>query len=188
MLDRSNLFRGKSVKDGKWVYGEVVTQSDDVVYINQVGKLTFCDDGLQSGYFDLVQVNEETLCAFMGFYDRNNNPIYENDIISIYGTLCSKCMDINGVDVDKASGCPFKEKFAGCPQYELMRDVVKRNIRFWLEHETFGYEGECLVGIFERVVDKDNAVRWVVQDCKVIGNVYDNKDINFYINEFKKYD
>jgi len=191
--DRSKMVRAKAVKDGVWVYGEVVTRSDGKVFINQVSKDLFVDneldnDNIQSGEFNFVEVDKDTLCAFMGFYDRNIQPIYENDIVSRYGTNCNKCLSAMGFNEEERKRyfyhCPIVDKIKECPQYEVMRDVVSgKRFRYWLENEHFGYEGEALVDNFEFKKCEDDVERWVISDCKVIGNTFDDKYINFYIGD-----
>ena len=85
---------------------------------------------------------------FTGLLDKNGKEIYEGDIIIKYEADCSICKDEN---VCNDGNCPMKES---------ARDVVTLSrFRYWLEHESFGYEGEDLVD---------------PTDCEIIGNIHEH--------------
>ena len=62
-------FRGKSSVTGEWVYGYLIEGVAD-------GKLYIGKNNIQ-----ITEVDPETVGQFIGFCDKNNNPIYKDDII-----------------------------------------------------------------------------------------------------------
>ena len=61
-------FRGKT-KTGEWVFGYLIEgEADGTLYIGK-------------NNMQLTAIDPETVGQFIGFCDKNNNPIYEDDII-----------------------------------------------------------------------------------------------------------
>lgn len=72
---RHIYFRGKSIIDNEWIYGNLIKCSEGY-FIND-------SDFYPSHEHlpDLTEVNPETIGQFIGFLDKNNIPIYEGDIV-----------------------------------------------------------------------------------------------------------
>lgn len=97
------------------------------------------------------------LMQYTGLKDKNGREIYEGDIVSICG--------IDFEEVDKNEGTDeFYYENHELPFSEIKRDVVTmdRFPIYWLKEEKFGYEGVSLV---------------MVEDCVVIGNIYENPEL-----------
>lgn len=72
-------FKGVSCTTGEYLYGNLVKTEGRYYITSQKER----DDAL-----DYNLVYEDTISQFTGFYDRNNNKIFENDILE--ANLCNE--------------------------------------------------------------------------------------------------
>ena len=68
-MEREILFRGKRIDNGEWVEGNYIFEDFDRVGIHQIGTIIQCF------------VIPETVGQFTGLLDKNDNKIFEGDII-----------------------------------------------------------------------------------------------------------
>ena len=67
-------FRGKSKRTGEWLYGDLeYNRKKDIARIH-----SYDDEG---GYIGQQEVDKETIGQFIGMTDKNENKIYDGDII-----------------------------------------------------------------------------------------------------------
>ena len=67
-------FRGKSKMTGEWLYGDLeYNRKKDIAIIH-----SYDDEG---GYIGQQEVDKETVGQFIGMTDKNENEIYDGDII-----------------------------------------------------------------------------------------------------------
>lgn len=113
------LYRGKTIA-GDWVYGLPVYLSNTALSLSK-------PDGIQNeSNLELVAIQPETLGKFINEFDMHRNRLFEGDHVRSYRAVYDSGVEPLGY----ATEC---------------YDTVKlRGNRYWLAHESFGYEREDL--------------------------------------------
>ena len=143
-MDKFGFYRGKKDYGDEWVFGQLITVENNPDHT--IIATSFKREGLDYIVPDFHFVNPDTLSKFTTLYDKDNNPIYEGDIVEC-NSWNEYFRDLFG-DVLK----PFIRKFI----------VVWRYGKFELEER---YEGTVMQPSYFAINDS--------KDLKVIGNIFD---------------
>ena len=143
-MDKFGFYRGKKDSGDEWIFGQLITVENDPDHT--IIATSFKREGLDDIVPDFHFINPDTLSKFTTLYDKDNNPIYEGDIV--------ECNSWNEYFRDSSGDIlkPFKLKFI----------VVWRYGKFELEER---YEGTVMQPSYFVINDS--------KDLKVIGNIFD---------------
>ena len=146
-MDKFGFYRGKKYYGDEWIFGQLIKVEKDKDHT--IIATSFKRGGLGDIVTDFHFVNPDTLSKFTTLYDKDNNPIYEGDIV--------ECNSWNEYFSDSSGVMkPFIRKFV----------VVWFNGAFMLEER---YNGTILLPSRFEIHDST--------DLKVIGNIFDNEDL-----------
>ena len=79
---REILFKAKRIDNGKWFEGYYQKRYD---LLGNEEHLIFHADSYK--VWEYAEIVPETLCQFTGFYDKNGNRIWDNDIVNTNSNL-----------------------------------------------------------------------------------------------------
>ena len=72
---REILFRGKSIKSGEWIFGNLLRTDYGIFVIQNYTPF----EGLGK-----YEIEPKTVCQYIGLCDKDRNKIFENDIVGRY--------------------------------------------------------------------------------------------------------
>lgn len=78
-MDKFGFYRGKKDYGDEWIFGQLIKVENDSDHT--IIATSFKRGGLDDIVPDFYFVNPDTLSKFTTLYDKDNNPIYEGDIV-----------------------------------------------------------------------------------------------------------
>lgn len=159
-------FRGKSIKDGKWLYGYLGEVNVKILQRTCVEKVIFENLGwFNTDNFGYVvgdcEVDEETICQYTGLKDKHGNEIYAGDILHV-------------IEYENKATMVFKD--GEIQELDLSLDEARGEIKSeW--HGTVECEESCMF-VGDMYLDNlfgDMRYSNPIFDFEVIGNIHDNK-------------
>lgn len=171
---REILFRGKSVADGEWLYGDLtqvrlsILNKEDTRYgMENTMMLSMCEmcDTSLSGFSE-QQVIPETVGQYTGIEDKNGVKIFEGDILKV------KTMWNVKVEYEDDAG---------------ISGGIKKQETYWsVEYKNYSTEmGFMVFGIDRRFHKPLTWSRIYNAEAEVVGNIYDNPELMKGEEEYK---
>jgi len=151
-MKREIIFRGKRVDNGEWVEGEIIFKIMEGVKDEDPSMHCKLPNEKFGQFVDVIP---ETVGQFTGLLDKNGKRIFEGDVLHKMDT------DYNTFNKD-FSDEEFKEWEKTLIEVFKGVATMERFPSFWLENETFGYEGEKLQ---------------TPEEFEIIGNIHDNPEL-----------
>lgn len=150
-MKREILFRGKEIKTGKWIEGDLLRMG---------GHSFIFPDPAPKG-FNQYEVDPETVGQFTGLKDINGRDIYEGDIIDI--NYKYDACGINGVIPDQDCAClgvVLYNQYTAAYELRLIKAEYPIDVK--------GYDEEYSLNLYS--FDLDGYI-------DLCGNIHDNPDL-----------
>lgn len=125
-MERTILFRGKDIKINRWVRGGYYAQDNGACLTNHhrvhhyIGEYHFFDWDLVST--EWYEVNPNTIGQYTEVNDKNNTPIYEDDVVSAHYIIDGEPI-IGAVTFRNGSFCIKHFGRDNAPNFDLVRDI-----------------------------------------------------------------
>ena len=165
---REILFRGKSINDNEWVFGDLIR---NLIYDGRekemrIGDIYFEHNGDIHGTA-VYKVIPETVGQFTGLTDKNGKKIFEGDVVKVKHTIQNRSKeDLSktprrgyGAKVVDGSWCDFNLEYFRNYEVVFKTDSQRLMIKNKQDHHYL-----C-----------DTFVRY--HEVEVIGNIHDNPEL-----------
>ena len=167
-MERQIKFRAKHIKNGAWLYGDLLQSNEGSVYIGVHGQ--YIDDGMHFNdmYDETCYIDEDTLGQFVGVTDEHGKEVFEGDVLE--ANYKHDRLGYNGgVDPDNDCICYGVVEFDN-DALQWVLNIYKAEYPISKQIE----EDECSLfplQIFGHEYGYDNC------NLKIIGNIHDNPSL-----------
>ena len=163
------LFKGKRIDNGEWIIGNLIQNpflSEMRTWISseQEDKTRLRSISKNQALWRAIEVDTSTLCQCTGLKDKNDNLIWENDIIDFLGHKGTIEFECGSFGIGYQKNIDWEEI-----QANIMRVTGCENILYACENDNYISLWEIYWN-FNDEVDSVNTV-------EVIGNIFDNKEL-----------
>jgi uncharacterized phage protein (TIGR01671 family) len=158
---RAVKFRGKSKLTNEWVYGSlVITDNNTNSPLSEVplelkySIVHYCAGDWDMGGWETEEVYEDTIGQFTGVMDKDNNKIYEGDVLQILHFID------RGKKYYLQHVIEWSDRYTGYIARNLGNDTLMDNKANHLK------TGNVQLWVYSKSYE---------DKIKIIGNIYDNK-------------
>ncbi len=168
-MEERYLFKAKRVDNGEWVVGNLITNvffrlGQSIPYILCPDKVNYaCFEDFSEGTW-IFEVQPDTICRCTGSKDKNGKPIWENDVVELFGYRGVIKYVCGGFGIGYRKNIDWEEI-----QANIMRVTGCENILYACENDNY----ISLWEIYWNFNDEDDSVNTV----EVIGNIFDNPEL-----------
>jgi hypothetical protein len=164
------LCRGYSESEHKWFEGYYFKQitsrpcfsSDPEGAKHYIIYIDMCGDWGMADRLSSVEVIPESIAFYTGFRDCDRKPIYDKDIVNLYGSIGEVCFEAGAWGIGFPGGVDWKK----------LEKKLGKNQKDYIPVGYFGCGNDNFISFWELTSYFDWGSDQILEDIKIIGNKY----------------